>query len=82
MPHLERPYSKAISHVISVLVPFTDWAHNAHSLTIQRGQNAHYNYAQFVKGRTVSLKPGRVTRSFWKKTNFQKSEKINNTARN
>ena len=34
-------------------IPFTDWAHNAHSLTVQRGQNVHY-YAQSVKGITVS----------------------------
>ena len=24
------------------LIPLTDWAQNAHSLTVQRGQNAHY----------------------------------------
>ena len=25
-----------------VALPLTDWAQNAHSLTVQRGQNAHY----------------------------------------
>ena len=24
------------------LIPFTDWESNAHSMTVQRGQNAHY----------------------------------------
>ena len=24
------------------LIPFIDWAHNAHSLIVQRRQNAHY----------------------------------------
>ena len=24
------------------VIPLTDWAQNAHSLTVQRGQNAHY----------------------------------------
>ena len=24
------------------VMPFTDWAHTAHSLTVQKGQNAHY----------------------------------------
>ena len=24
------------------LIPLTDWAQNAHSLTVQRGQNANY----------------------------------------
>ena len=38
------------------LIPLTDWAHNAHSLTVQRGQNAHYICAQSVKG-TVLLSP-------------------------
>ena len=23
-------------------IPFTDWKSNAHSMTVQRGQNAHY----------------------------------------
>ena len=27
---------------IPSLIPFTDWESNAHSLTVQRGQNAHY----------------------------------------
>ena len=33
---------------MSVLIPLTDWAHNAHSMSVQRGQNAHYNYVQSV----------------------------------
>ena len=24
------------------VIPFTDWQSNAHSMTVQRGQNAHY----------------------------------------
>ena len=28
--------------VVDILIPLTDWAQNAHSLTVQRGQNAHY----------------------------------------
>ena len=28
--------------MVGDLIPLTDWAQNAHSLTVQRGQNAHY----------------------------------------
>ena len=31
-----------IVNIRKLLIPLTDWAHNAHSLTVQRGQNAHY----------------------------------------
>ena len=34
------------------LIPFTDWAHNAYHLTVQRGQNAHY---MPVKGIRVNV---------------------------
>ena len=29
-------------HPANVRIPLTDWAQNAHSLTVQRGQNVHY----------------------------------------
>ena len=29
-------------HTTKTIIPLTDVVHNAHSLTVQRGQNAHY----------------------------------------
>ena len=31
-----------VGEIIRRRIPLTDWAHNAHSMTVQRGQNAHY----------------------------------------
>ena len=39
-PPLQRTY----------LVPFTDWAHNAHTVLFEQAKNAHYVSAQSVKG--------------------------------
>ena len=30
-----------LSAIVSI-IPFTDWESNAHSMTVERGQNAHY----------------------------------------
>ena len=38
------------------LIPYTDWEGNAHSMAVQRGQNAHF-CAQSVKGISLFLKP-------------------------
>ena len=37
------------------LIPFTDWESNAHSMTVQRGQNVHYVPMQSVKGSIILL---------------------------
>ena len=64
-------YQACIVRIVEGLIPLTDWAQNAHSLTVQRGQNAHYvptatslyfrfSYISHVHYLTVNLKRGQV----------------------
>ena len=41
----------------NVIIPLTDWAQNAHSLTVQSGQNAHCGPSLYYKGDSIERRP-------------------------